>query len=232
MTDRPQRDVPVPSARALRLEPWWLALLAGAVLGVFSLVADVVVAWRWLVVLGNLAAPWVVTAAWVGSRMSSPRRGALGGLVSLLSAAFVYYFLGAVRGYPLGAAVVVWVGVAIIVGPILGSSGGAIARSHRNARSHEAGAPPGVLPVVVLAGVLMGEAVWLLVDRRLWAYDLLADPPRLVDAALVAVLMGLGVFVAVRWLDPDRRAFGLLVLVVATVLVVLALDTVRGVTTL
>ena len=74
-----------------------------------------------------------------------------------------------VRGYVVTEVNVVWTVAALVAGPIMGACGAAI--STRRER-------PPVVAVAAPAAMLVAEALFLLIDRRVWAWNLSAEPLR------------------------------------------------------
>ena len=171
-----------------------IAVGVGVLLGAFSTLADGLVDWRLIVILGNIASPWGLAAFLVGRRATSPRRGAAIGAVTLVVGVATYYLVAAIRGYVLGSADVVWTIVALVAGPLMGSCGAATAS--RPAR-------PRVAAVIAPAAMLVGEALFLAIDRRVWRWNLGAEPYRLIDLAIMVVLF-LGGLSLAAWLDRRR----------------------------
>jgi hypothetical protein len=109
------------------------------------------------------------------------------------------YFLGtALRGYVLVGADLVWTAVALVAGPVMGVSGAAIAS--RPAR-------PSVAAVAAPSAMLVAEAIFLAVDRRVWHWNLGAEPYRLIDLGVIVALF-LGGLALAAWFERDqsRRA--------------------------
>jgi uncharacterized protein DUF6518 len=174
-----------------------IALVVGAGLGVFSQLADGVLPGRLFGILGNIAAPWGLAAFLVGRRTTSPRRGTLAGGLTLVVGVGVYYLVGALRGYVVGEVNLVWTLTAVLAGPIMGLSGASIAA--RPAR-------PPIAAVVAPSAMLVAEAIFLVMDRRIWRWNLGAEPYRLIDlGVMVALLLG-GLVLPVLFVkDPRRR---------------------------
>jgi hypothetical protein len=145
-------------------------------------------------ILGNLASPWGLAAFLVGLWATPLRRGAIAGGVTLLVGVATYYAGLLLRGYLLVEVSAVWMVLAAVVGPIMGLSGAAI--SSRRSR------PP--LPALVApAAMLVAEAIFFLVDRRVWRYDLGGEPYRLIDVGVAAALLAGGI-VLPSWFVKER----------------------------
>lgn len=180
------------------------AIAVGIGLGVFSVLADGAVPWRALVILGNIISPWAVAAFAVGRPCSSNRRGAWGGTVALLVGVATYYVGQALRfgvvtagvatGYAFSAAPLIWLVVAVTVGPVLGAAGSA-------SKWRE---PVPVAAIALPCVVLFAEAGFLLLDRRPWLWNLSLETYRLIDLAIMVGLVVLG-FAIPAWAATDRR---------------------------
>jgi len=183
-----------------------VAVVVGIGLGIFSILADGIVGGRLIGILGNIAAPWGLAAFLVGLRTTSLRRGAIAGGLALVVGVATYYLGTAVRGYVAGAANVVWTVVALVTGPIMGTSGAAI--SARRSR-------PPLVAVAAPAAMLVGEALFFLYDRRVWRYDLVAQPYRFVDLGVAAALLALGLLLPALFVKDRRRRARVYLLVAA-----------------
>ena len=190
-----------PSGRSVFLA----ALLVGIALGVFSLLADGIVGGRLFTILGNLAAPWGLAAFFVGYRAASPRQGALVGALALVVGVATYYLGGAIRGYVVAEANVVWTAIALVAGPIMGLCGSLVS-NHRER--------PPVAAVAAPSAMLVAEAIFLVIDRRPWLFDLGAETYRLIDLGVIAALL-IGGLVLPWVYVKQRRRRGLVYLVVA-----------------
>lgn len=187
--------------------PFLVAVVGGAALGVFSILADGVVGGRLFTILGNLASPWGLAAFLVGLRTTSLRRGALAGGLTLVVGVATYYLGVALRGYVLAEANLVWTVVAAVAGPIMGLSGAAI--SSRRER-------PPVVAVVSPASMLVAEAIFFVIDRRVWLYNLQAEPYRLIDLSVVAAFVVAGLALPALFVS-ERRSRAVAYLTVAAV---------------
>lgn len=168
-------------------------MVVGVVLGLFSFLADGRIPLRLFELLGNIATPWALTAWLMGRRAPSSPVGAAVGLGTLLVSAVTYYSAATLAEYALDARIALWFGAAVVIGPILGWSGAATRRS-----------PAASWPAVIAASVLLAEALFLMFDRRIWLWNLVAEPHRLNDLAVIIALVAGAVTLPV-WLVRDRR---------------------------
>jgi multidrug transporter EmrE-like cation transporter len=182
-----------------------VAAAVGVGLGTFSILADGILPGRLFVMLGNIAAPWGLAAFLVGRLTTSLRRGALAGGLALVVGVAVYYLGVALRGYDVGPANAVWTAVALVAGPIMGLSGAATAA--RPSR-------PPIAAVVLPAAMLVAEAIFLLVDRKAWRWNLAAEPYRFIELGVDLVLL-VGGFLLVHLLVADAHERRLAYLLVA-----------------
>ena len=175
---------------------WGTEVLGQPVLGSSSELSRLRTA-RVFEVLGNLASPWGLAAFFVGYRAASWRQGAFAGALTLVVGVATYYNGGVVRGYVVTDLNVVWTVAALVAGPIMGACGAAV--STRRER-------PPVVAVAAPAALLVAEALFLLIDRRVWAWNLSAEPFRLHDLGVaLAMLVGGLVLPWVFVKDPRRR---------------------------
>ncbi len=172
-----------------------LAAVVGAALGALSFLGDGRLGGRAFVLVGNLASPWGLAAFGVGRFSKSARGGALAGGVTLLAGVVVYYLLGASVGYVVNAGNVVWIAVAVLVGPVLGLAGGVVASGGGRSRLAAAAAP---------SVMLMAEATFVLIERRVWLWNLAREPHRIIDLAVIAVMIALALTLPV-WLVRERH---------------------------
>jgi Family of unknown function (DUF6518) len=172
-----------------------VAIVVGGLLGAFSMLADGIIGGRLLGILGNIASPWALAAFLVGRRTASPRLGAAAGALTLVVGVTTYFLGTAIRGYVLVGADLVWTAVALVAGPVMGVSGAAIAS--RPAR-------PPIPAVAVPSAMLVAEAIFLAVDRRVWRWNLDAEPYRLIDLGVIVALF-LGGLALAAWFERDRR---------------------------
>jgi hypothetical protein len=194
----------VPDVRPGR-SVWLVSVVVGVGLGGFSLLADGIVGGRLVGILGNIASPWGLAAFFVGRLTTSHRQGAVAGALTLLVGVVVYYLGGALRGYTVGEVDLVWTAIALVAGPVMGWSGAAI--------SSQPERPP-ILAVAAPSAMLVAEAVFLAIDRRVWHYDLRAETYRLIDLGVMVALV-LGALVLPVMFERDRRRRRLVYLVVA-----------------
>jgi Family of unknown function (DUF6518) len=182
-----------------------MAVVVGVVLGAFSTLADGIIGGRLIGILGNIASPWGLAAFFVGRGTTSRRRGAALGAVTLLVGVATYYVLAAGRGYVVGSVDALWTGIALVAGPVMGWAGAAT-RAER----------PPIAAVIAPGAMLVAEALFLADDRRVWRWNLRAEPYRLTDLA-VMVAMVLGGLALTAWLDrAQHRRSRVLLAVVAT----------------
>ena len=186
---------------------WLVSAVVGVGLGVFSQLADGIIGGRLFGLLGNIASPWALAAFFVGRLTTSPKRGAAAGALTLVVGVAVYYLFGAIRGYDVGALNLVWTSVALVAGPVVGWSGAAI--------SAEPERPP-VLAVATPAAMLVAEALFLAIDRKVWRYNLGAETYRLIDlGVMLALLVGGLVLPLVFEKDRHRRRIVYAIVVLA-----------------
>ncbi|MCI0633597.1 MAG: DUF6518 family protein [Actinobacteria bacterium] len=184
-----------------------VAVLVGVALGVFSLLADGIVGGRLFTILGNLAAPWGLAAFFVGYRATSSRQGALAGALALVVGVATYYLGGAIRDYVVAEANVVWTVVALVAGPIMGLSGAEVS-SHR--------ARPPIAAVAAPSAMLVAEALFLVIDRRPWNWDIGAETYRLIDLGVIAALLIGGLVLPWVYVNEPRRRGTTYLVVAAT----------------
>lgn len=184
---------------------WLVSVMVGVGLGGFSLLADGIVGGRLVGILGNIASPWGLAAFFVGRLATSHRQGAVAGALTLLVGVVVYYLGGALRGYTVGEVDLVWTAIALVAGPVMGWSGAAI--------SSQPERPP-ILAVAAPSAMLVAEAVFLAIDRRVWHYDLRAETYRLIDLGVMVALV-LGALVLPLVFEKDGRRRRLVYLIVA-----------------
>ena len=184
---------------------WLVSVVVGVGLGGFSLLADGIVGGRLVGILGNIASPWGLAAFFVGRLTTSHRQGAVAGALTLLVGVVVYYLGGALRGYTVGEVDLVWTAIALVAGPVMGWSGAAI--------SSQPERPP-ILAVAAPSAMLVAEAVFLAIDRRVWHYDLRAETYRLIDLGVMVALV-LGALVLPLVFEKDGRRRRLVYLIVA-----------------
>jgi Family of unknown function (DUF6518) len=184
---------------------WLISVVVGVGLGVFSQLADGIVGGRLFGILGNIASPWGLAAFFVGRLTTSPKRGAAAGALTLVVGVAVYYAVGVARGYVVGEVDFVWTAIALVAGPVMGWSGAAI--------SAEPERPP-VLAVAAPSAMLVAEALFLAIDRKVWRYNLGAETYRLIDlGVMLALLVGGLVLPLVFEKDRHRRRIVYLIVV-------------------
>ena len=184
---------------------WLVSFVVGVGLGVFSQLADGIIGGRLFGLLGNIASPWGLAAFFVGRLTTSPKRGAAAGALALVVGVAVYYAAGAARGYVVGEVNLVWTMVALVAGPVMGWSGAAIsARPER----------PPVLAVAAPSAMLVAEAIFLAIDRKVWNYNLVAESYRVIDLGVMLVLLVGGLALPVVF-EKDRHRRRTVYMVVA-----------------
>ena len=184
---------------------WLISFVVGVGLGVFSQLADGIIGGRLFGILGNIASPWGLAAFFVGRLTTSPKRGAAAGALTLVVGVAVYYAVGVARGYVVGEVDFVWTAIALVAGPVMGWSGAAI--------SAEPERPP-VLAVAAPSAMLVAEALFLVIDRKVWRYNLGAETYRLIDlGVMLALLVGGLVLPLVFEKDRHRRRIVYLIVV-------------------
>ena len=156
------------------------ALAVGAALGVLSVLGERVPG-RALTIVVNLASPWALAALVVGRLAASPRRGALVGGVTLLVAMATFYLLTPFP-YVRSARDVVWTLVAVIVGPVMGLCGGLLAADRGQWHT---------VAVVVPSAMLLAEATWVAIDRRILLSNFQREAYRLIDVAILLAFIAL-----------------------------------------
>jgi hypothetical protein len=170
-----------------------ISIVVGVLLGIFSMLADGIIGGRLIGILGNIASPWGLAAFFVGRGTTSPRRGAVAGAVTLVVGVATYYLLAAGRGYVVGSVDALWTGIALVAGPVMGLCGAA-SRAER----------PPVAAMIAPGAMLVAESLFLADDRRVWRWNLEAEPYRLIDLAVMVVLL-LGGLALTAWLWRGRR---------------------------
>jgi hypothetical protein len=168
------------------------AVAVGVALGVFSTLADRIIGGRVIGILGNIASPWGLAAFFVGRGTSSPRRGAGVGATTLVVGVATYYLLAASRGYVVGSIDALWTGIALVAGPVMGLCGAATRAEH-----------PPAWAVIAPGAMLVAEALFLADDRRVWRWNLGAEPYRLIDLAVMGVFL-IGGLALTAWLGRGR----------------------------
>jgi len=163
------------------------AIPMGLLLGAFSAFGDGLrgdTPLHVVVALANAAGPWFVVAFAAGALQSRPLTGAGAGLLTLVLAVGAYYagiYAGGHTVAELGRALAAWSAVAVAVGPVLGACGAAWSTVGQPRRAQAVG---------VLAGALLAEAVFRLVQHQFWSgIDLAATDAQVavVDAVLALV---------------------------------------------
>jgi len=173
----------------------WHALVAAVIVGVglgfLSVVGEGGA--RALNIVVNLASPWGMAAFLVGMLAPSPRRGALAGGVALILG-MVSFYLVTTAQYLHGVRDILWTIVAMIAGPLMGLSGALLATGRGRSRT---------AAVIAPAAMLLAEATWIASEWRIWRWNLQLEPYRLNDAAVLAVLVVLGLLLPLL-ISPQR----------------------------
>jgi hypothetical protein len=186
---------------------WLISVVVGVGLGVFSQLADGIIGGRLFGILGNIASPWGLAAFFVGRLTTSPKRGAAAGALTLVVGVAVYYAVGVARGYVVGEVDFVWTAIALVAGPAMGWSGAAI--------SAEPERPP-VLAVAAPSAMLVAEALFLVIDRKVWRYNLGAETYRLIDLGVMLALLVGGLVIPLVF-EKDRHRRRIVYLIVVSV---------------
>ena len=156
---------------------WTWTVLLGVTLGVATSAVDVVAGgldqtppWRAASMLLNAGWVWAGLAVLGGWLLATPWRGAVAGVVSLISAVAAYYCYGLVLGDRVGlgfsglsAQVRLWLIMAVLAGPLLGLAG---ALAHRC----------GLVGLIAALVVPVGATVEMLVLRSLGSESFMIDP--------------------------------------------------------
>jgi hypothetical protein len=151
-----------------------LAAAGSAALALFSFAGDMIPL-RLLTILGNLGSPWGLAAFGLGLVTTSRLRGSIGATFMLLLASALYALPLVLGGHGLGSTTLQWAVVALFVGPLMGCCGAAVSGGRPR---------PPVLAVAAPAMMLVAEAVFFLWERRVWLWNLQAEPYRLVDLGI------------------------------------------------
>jgi uncharacterized protein DUF6518 len=184
---------------------WVVSVVVGGGLGAFSVLADGIIGGRLIGILGNIASPWGLAAFFVGRLTTSTKRGAAAGALTLVVGVAIYYAVGAARGYVVGEVNLLWTAIALVAGPVMGWSGAAVTSKPER---------PPVLAVAAPSAMLVAEAIFLAIDRKVWHYDLRAETYRLIDLGVMVALLVGGVVLPLVF-EKDRRRRRLVYLVVA-----------------
>ena len=145
-------------ARPRRHRPWatatLLAVVVGVVAGALTFVGQRFMPGQWNTLV-NSGAIWLVPVFFVGSRTRSlPGAAAVGG-ATLLATLAGYYVPYTLAGTPQSLFyVALWVGVALIAGPLFGVAGWAWRSDRRRLR---------VVGVAMLSSVLAAEGLYLVI---------------------------------------------------------------------
>lgn len=183
-------DDPAVPRTWLRAAAVGFALGAGLLLGLLSVGSDYLLSYPWSMI-GNVAGTWVLVAFAIGAVADrSIARGAIAGLLALVTATVVYYAAMSLIWPPssvskLVPGVVVWGVVALVVGPGAGAAGAAW-RGGAAGRSR----PRWLRPVAVgaAAAVLAAEGAFLAVTAST-SETLLGAGVELVVAGMVPIAL-------------------------------------------
>jgi hypothetical protein len=176
------------------------SLIAGLALGLFSAMGDRLppdTVLHVVVAMANAAGPWLITAFGVGALQPSPPRGAAAATLALAVAVAAYYAGIYAAGNEVADVMRVagaWLVVAVVVGPILGAAAGTWSGRTRHR----------IMGVSLLAGSLLAEAVFRLVQVEVWTG---------IDVARTDIQVGMvdaaaGLLAPILLLGPDERMRG------------------------
>jgi hypothetical protein len=145
-------------ARPRRHRPWptatLLAVVVGVAVGALTFVGQRFLPGQWNTLV-NSGAIWLVPVFVVGSRTRSLPWAAAAGVATLLATLAGYYVLYTLAGTPKSLFyVALWVGVALIAGPLFGVAGCAWRSDRRRRR---------VVGLAMLGGVLAAEGLYLVI---------------------------------------------------------------------
>lgn len=184
-------------------------VLAGVLLGTFCAFANYSIV---TTNLGQMVAPWILTAALLGGLAASPRGAMIGGLIALPVAVAVYYLIAAIdRGLTTQRFFITWTVLGLLVGPLAGLAGW----TARNGPSKWR-----VIAVAAITAMVLAEAVVL------WQH--IDDPAPRATFAL-ALVAGLAIpLLVLRDLDFRARLAGFLLGIGLAVPTVFVLDFVFG----
>ena len=120
-----------------------MATVAGLVLGPADLLAQVTLPYPWAN-LANSGAVWALAAFVLGTQVRPAAMSAVAGLVLLAVAVESYYLAGVVFRHDSTATLsdrvaVLWLALAVVVGPFFGLAGGAVRSTRRTVRFVAAG---------------------------------------------------------------------------------------------
>lgn len=186
-----------------------ITLVSGVLLGTFCAFANYSII---TTNVGQMVAPWVLTAAVLGGLATTPKAATFSGLIALPMAVAVYYLIAAIdRGLTTQRFFITWTVLGLVVGPLAGLAGWTARHGTSKWR---------VIAVASITSVVLAEAVVL------WQHiDDLA--PRTTFA--VAFSIGLAIpLLVLRDLDLRWRMVGLLAGLGLAVPAVFVLDFVFG----
>jgi hypothetical protein len=173
-----------------------LAAAGGAALAIFSSLGDGIIRLRLLTVLGNLGSPWGLAAFGLGLVTTSRLRGSVAATLLLLIASAIYALPLILGGHGVGSTTLQWAVVALLVGPVMGYCGAAVAGSRPR--------PPS-LAVAAPSTMLVAEAVFFLLERRFWLWNLRAEAYRLVDLGIALAFIALALWLPLLLAQGRRR---------------------------
>lgn len=131
-----------------------LAVLVGVATGVLTLIGQRYLPGQWNT-LANSGAIWLLPVFFVGSRTPSLPQAASTGAATLLATMGGYYVASTLAGTAHALFfVILWLGVALVAGPLFGFAGCAWKGDRRVLR---------VIGVAMLGGVLAAEGLYLIV---------------------------------------------------------------------
>lgn len=188
---------------------WTWAVLLGIALGAATAAVDVVAggldqtpAWRAVSMLLNAGCVWAGLAVLGGWILGTPWRGALAGVGSLASAVGAYYGYGLISGDRAGigfggtsGTVRMWLVLAVVAGPLLGSAGALARRS-------------GLVGTIAALVVPVGATVEMLVLRSLGPEAFRVDPWQAWTQVAVVVAAVGGAALAVARTSRPRLTSG------------------------
>ncbi len=211
-----------PALTPSRTPARWLGVTSvgtGLSLAAVSMLGDTPGTLRALSLVGNLASPWLLGALLVGWRAgrtgTSARKGAVLGTATLLVASAGYYLSWAALGYAPNANTVLWVAVAVAVGPVAGWCGATMGSRADGWRHVVATAAP--------AAMVLAEIGWVAIDRGAWRWDLVDEPHRAIDLGVLVVLACAGA--ALAWIGGrGRRGHVIALVTIGSLAGVLAFD--------
>ena len=165
---------------------------------------------RALNILANLTSPWALGALVVGRLAASPKTGALAGGLTLVVGMATFYGLTTGGPYIRSTRDLVWLLVAITIGPLMGVCG-ALLSSRRTTTPTAA--------VVIPSAILLAETIWIAVDRRIWLWNLRLEPQRFTDVVILFCLIAVALAVPLLFVQNRRRLLRIYLVILASGLV-------------